>query len=97
MFLIFQINNPFIRNKDNSKLMPINRMNYYIRIKWNNVPLLLQHDIGWIKLMYVSCYADTVKLVLSDHSKIDITKILMVNGSLQKVESIAECSPWSIL
>ena len=30
--------------------------------------------------------------VLSDHSKIDITKILMTNGSLMKVESIAECS-----
>ena len=29
--------------------------------------------------------------------KIDKTKILMVNGSLMNVESIAECSPWSIL
>ena len=29
--------------------------------------------------------------------KIDKTKILMTNGSLMKVESIAECSPWSIL
>ena len=28
------------------------------------------------------------------HSKIDKTKILMTNGSLMKVESIAECSPW---
>ena len=26
-----------------------------------------------------------------------ITKILMTNGSLMKVKSIAECSPWSIL
>ena len=34
----------------------------------------------------------TVKLVLSGHSKIDKTKILMTNGSLMKVESIAECS-----
>ena len=39
----------------------------------------------------------TVKPVLSDHSKIDKTKILMTNDSLMKVESIAECSPWSIL
>ena len=31
------------------------------------------------------------------HSKIDKTKILMSNGSLMKVESIAECSPRSIL
>ena len=28
--------------------------------------------------------------------KIDNTKILMTNGSLKKVESIAECSRWSI-
>ena len=39
----------------------------------------------------------TVKSVLSGHSKIDNAKILMTNGSLMKVESIAECSPWSIL
>ena len=39
----------------------------------------------------------TVKPVLSCHSKIDKTKMLMTNGSLMKVESIAECSPWSIL
>ena len=29
--------------------------------------------------------------------KIDNTKILMTNGSLMKVESIAKCFPWSIL
>ena len=39
----------------------------------------------------------TVKPVLSGHSKIDKTKILMKNGSLMKVKSIAECSHWSIL
>ena len=39
----------------------------------------------------------TVKPVLSGHSKLDKTKILMTNGSFMKVESIAECSPWSIL
>ena len=38
-----------------------------------------------------------VKPVLSSHSKIEKTKILMANGSLMKAESIAECSPWSIL
>ena len=27
----------------------------------------------------------------------DKTKVLMENGSLMKVKSIAECSPWSIL
>ena len=40
---------------------------------------------------------DTVKPVLSDRRKIDKTQILMTNGSLMKVESIAECSDWSIL
>ena len=34
----------------------------------------------------------TVKSVLSGHSKIDKTKVLKTNGSLMKVESIAECS-----
>ena len=41
--------------------------------------------------------AITVKPVLSSHLKIDKTKVIMENGSLMKVESIAECSPWSIL
>ena len=39
----------------------------------------------------------TVKSVLSGHLKKDKTKILMTYGSLMKVKSIAECSPWSIL
>ena len=34
----------------------------------------------------------TIKPVLSGHSKVDKTKILKINGSLMKVESIAECS-----
>ena len=39
------------------------------------------------------------KTSLKRHSKIDKTKVLMANGSLMKVESIAECSkrPRSIL
>ena len=37
------------------------------------------------------------KACLSGHSEIDKTKILMENGSLMKVKSIAECSHWSIL
>ena len=40
---------------------------------------------------------NTVKPVLSDHSKTDKTKTLMTYGTLIKVESIADCSPWSIL
>ena len=38
-----------------------------------------------------------VKSVLSGHSKIYKTKILLSNGSLMKIESIADSSPWSIL
>ena len=38
----------------------------------------------------------TVKPVQKGHPKIDKTKILMTNGSLMKVKSIAECSPWSL-
>ena len=39
----------------------------------------------------------TVKPVLNGHFKIDKTNVLMENGSLMKVKSIAECSRWSIL
>ena len=71
-------------------------MNYSIRFTIL-LPLLLQNGIGWNRLMYASCYADTVKVVFSDHSKIDIIKILMENGSLKKVKSIAECSKHSAI
>ena len=39
----------------------------------------------------------TVKLVLSGHIKIEKTKLLIENGSLMKVESIAECSKGNLL
>ena len=35
----------------------------------------------------------TVKPVLNGHSRKKKTKILMTNGSVMKVKSIAECSP----
>ena len=41
--------------------------------------------------------AGTVKPVLSGHSKIDKTKILLTKSSLMKVESIAECSHSAIV
>ena len=40
---------------------------------------------------------NTVKPVVSGHLKIDKTRMLITNGTLMKVKSIAECSPWSIL
>ena len=39
-------------------------------------------------------YVITVKIVLSGHLKIDKTKVFIENGSLKKVKSIAECSPF---
>ena len=37
-------------------------------------------------------FSNTVKSVLNGHLKTDKTKVLKTNGSLMKVESIAECS-----
>ena len=42
--------------------------------------------------MSTTINVNTVKPVLSDHSKTDKTKDLKTNGSLMKVEGIAECS-----
>ena len=53
--------------------------------------LLLLHVVWMWNIVY------TVKPVLSNHSKIDKTKILLTNGSLMQVKSIAECSLRSIL
>ena len=62
---------------------------------------LVRTDFGYAKLvkkrLFISRTDSTVKPVLSGHSKISKMKIVMTNGSLMKVESIAECSPWSIL
>ena len=49
-------------------------------------------SIGSLSLLYCLTFENTVKPVLSGHSKIDKTKVFKTNGSLMKVESIAECS-----
>ena len=55
-------------------------------------------EFEMVLLSTQNMYLDsTVKPVLSGHSKIDKTKILMTNSSLMMVKSIAECSPQSIL
>ena len=67
------------------------------------ISLLHHEEDHWAILMYpflnlswqamnalIEC---AVKPVLSGHSKIDKTNILMTNSILMKVESIAECSP----
>ena len=46
-----------------------------------------------IHFAHLKKFTQTVKPVLSGHSNIDKTKILMTNCSLMKVKSIAECSP----
>ena len=50
--------------------------------------------ITWLSSISGTCSTiiNTVKPVLSGHSKIDKTKAVKTNGSLMKVESIAECS-----
>ena len=45
-----------------------------------------------LEILYALIYHNTVKPVLSGHSKIDKIKILKTKGSLIKVKSIAECS-----
>ena len=47
----------------------------------------------WATALLREYTGKTAKPAFSGHSKIDKTKILMTNGSLMKVESIAECSP----
>ena len=55
----------------------------------------VQHSSPFFYLVKLQhSIVSTVKPVLSSHSKIDKTKILKTNGSLMKVESIAECSHW---
>ena len=57
----------------------------------------VSYQLIYIELWALEVDKTPVKPVLSSCSKIDKTKMLMVNGSLMKFESIAECSPWSIL
>ena len=58
---------------------------------------LEQAIVNTLSRLIFKSASTVVKPVLSGHSKIDKTKILMTNGSLMKVKRIAECSPWSIL
>ena len=73
--------------------------------------ILAQHPLSCFEVIFIftdivqnkmaNALVDTCteKLVYmyNGHLKIDKTKVLMTNGSLMKVESIADCSPWSIL
>ena len=64
--------------------------------------LACAHNIGMKMKTEANLFLDpldrsscTIKPVLSGHLKIDKTKVLMENGSLMKVKSIAECSHWN--
>ena len=64
------------------------------KITWQKITLSLIIPLKCL-IKYLSPYIPvliytTVKPVLSDHSKMDKTKVLMTNGSLMKVKSIAE-------
>ena len=54
--------------------------------------VFVRSDLEQIFLQRSSAGNTTVKPVLNGHLKIDKTKVLKTNGSLMKVESIAECS-----
>ena len=79
---------------------------FYVRIGKCNIKFSSDYTIFIENNKLLLCYVMikifekikcTVKPVLISHPKIDNTKILMTNGSLMKVESIAECSKGSIL
>ena len=58
----------------------------------NNFYILIFCNFSVSGLIFTFIESYTIKPVLSGHSKIDKTKVLKTNGSLMKVESIAECS-----
>ena len=89
IFTILHSKNMFIWTYGFFKLNPFLTNGIYHKTTHNKVGKA--HCMYWVVRSY------TVKPVLSGYSKIDKRKMLMTNCSLMKVESIAECSPWSIL
>ena len=59
---------------------------------FNNTFYIIMYETDSASCIKFFQQKHTVKLVLSGLPKIDKTKVLMTNGSLMKVESIAECS-----
>ena len=64
---------------------------------FREVKIVSASILGSDSVLVGSLFVTTVKPVLRCHFKIDNTKVLIQNGSLMKVESIAKCSLWSIL
>ena len=79
-------------------------INSHVMNRLNEIKSVIFRLVGYVnfrRIHFSRCFKvfikqksgkTTVKLVLSSHSKIDKTKLLKTNGSLMKVESIAECS-----
>ena len=57
----------------------------------------LRFDVYYADCSLSYIYVDYSKTCVKQPLKNRQNKALMTNGSLMKVESIAECSPWSIL
>ena len=76
------------------------QLEFRAQLSFITLGLALLHTVWDIRRLgsngrsLVSLESCTVKPVLNGHSKIDKTKVLMTNGGLMKVESIAECSFW---
>ena len=80
---------------DQNKLPWDPNSHFNIKNVGENTKNALLNEKQFHVLQYIEI--STVKPVKNGHSKIDKTKFLLTNGSLMKAESIAECSPWSIL
>ena len=88
-----EANNSFIKRKQFvvvfvRKIMKLEHPSYLLLLFFLHLVLMLGSELLIFRY---------IKPVLSGHSKLDKTKVLKTNSSLMKVESIAECSPWSIL
>ena len=60
--------------------------------KLSGVVFIMLINVKMPTIVIVGILTFTVKPALGGHSKIDKTKAVKTNGSLMKVESIAECS-----
>ena len=68
-----------------------------IEIKFHFFSTFQKITVGGFVNQLIKKFWPYSKTCLKRPLKSKQTKILMTNGSLLKVESIAECSPWSIL
>ena len=65
--------------------------------RWKQLPEPIDVSVDAVLYCFLYLYLQYSKTFLLQPLKIEERKILITNSSLMKVESIAECSPWSIL